>query len=123
MKEWYNSRNTTIVDGVKNINDGFEPVRKCVNILLADRCKQQEVLQKKDHDFEDPGNPNPSATSEQPPATTSTQMIVFKPSQLGSAQRTSSGTVEEIQQLESSSFIESSMTGTSSVPSTANLAL
>ncbi|MFS8006889.1 hypothetical protein Hanom_Chr14g01254471 [Helianthus anomalus] len=41
-------------------------------------------------------------------------MIVFKPPHLGSAQGTSSGTVEEIQQLqqlESSSFIESSMPG------------
>ncbi|MFS7927807.1 hypothetical protein Hanom_Chr04g00313461 [Helianthus anomalus] len=72
MKEWYNSRNTTIVDGVKKINDGFEAVGKRVNILWVDRCKLQEVLQKKDHDSEDPGNPDPSATSEQPPTTTST---------------------------------------------------
>ncbi|MFS7996221.1 hypothetical protein Hanom_Chr12g01127381 [Helianthus anomalus] len=97
MKEWYNSRNTTIVDGVKRITDGFESVRKRVNILWADRRKQQEVLQKRDHEAEDPGNLDPSATSEQPPVTTSTQMIVFKPSQLGSAKGTSSGTVEDIQ--------------------------
>ncbi|MFS7903976.1 hypothetical protein Hanom_Chr01g00030451 [Helianthus anomalus] len=42
---------------------------------------------------------------------------------LGSTQGTSSVTIEEIQQLDSSSFIESSMPGTSSVPSTADLAL
>ncbi|KAJ0654626.1 hypothetical protein HanLR1_Chr14g0509251 [Helianthus annuus] len=40
MKEWYNSRNTKITDGVKRINDGFENVRKCVNIMWVDRCKQ-----------------------------------------------------------------------------------
>ncbi|MFS7995452.1 hypothetical protein Hanom_Chr12g01118051 [Helianthus anomalus] len=110
MKKWYNSRNTTIVDGVKRITEGFEFVRRCVNILWGDRCKQQEVLQQRDHDSEDPGNPDPSATSEQPPATTSSQLIVFKPSQLGSSQGTSSGAIEEQQQLESSSYIESSMT-------------
>ncbi|KAJ0512631.1 hypothetical protein HanHA300_Chr10g0348351 [Helianthus annuus] len=92
MKEWYNSRNTKIVDGVKRITEGFEFVRRRVNIPWADRCKQQEVLQKRYHDAEDPGNPDPSATLEQPPATTSTQLIVFKPSQLGSSQGTSSGT-------------------------------
>ncbi|KAJ0710541.1 hypothetical protein HanOQP8_Chr09g0313591 [Helianthus annuus] len=97
MKEWYNSRNTTIVDGVKQITEGFEFVRKHVNILLADRCKQQEVLKKRDHDYEDPGNPDPSSTLEHLPATTSSQLIVFNPSQLESAQGTSSGTVEEIQ--------------------------
>ncbi|KAJ0719115.1 hypothetical protein HanOQP8_Chr08g0285861 [Helianthus annuus] len=64
MKEWYNSCNTKITDGVKRINDGFENVRKHVNILWADRCKQQEALKKRDHDSEDPGNPDPSATSE-----------------------------------------------------------
>ncbi|MFS7947895.1 hypothetical protein Hanom_Chr06g00553531 [Helianthus anomalus] len=109
MREWYNSRNTKISDGVKRITDGFEAVRKCVNILWGDRCKQQEVLKKRDHDSEDPGNPDPAATSEQPPTTTSTQIVVFKPSQLGSAQGTSSGTVEEIQQLESNSYIESTL--------------
>ncbi|MFS7914554.1 hypothetical protein Hanom_Chr02g00154801 [Helianthus anomalus] len=64
MREWYNSQNTTITDGVKRINDGFEAVRKRVNILWGNRCKQQEVLKKRDHDSEDPGNPDPSATSE-----------------------------------------------------------
>ncbi|MFS8018543.1 hypothetical protein Hanom_Chr15g01393271 [Helianthus anomalus] len=50
MKEWYNCQNTMIVNGVKRINDGFEVVRKHVNILWGDRCKQQEVLKKRDHD-------------------------------------------------------------------------
>ncbi|MFS7960306.1 hypothetical protein Hanom_Chr08g00701691 [Helianthus anomalus] len=40
------------------------------------------------------------------PATASTQIDVFKPSQLESAQGTSGGNVEEIQQLESSSYVE-----------------
>ncbi|MFS7986207.1 hypothetical protein Hanom_Chr11g01007641 [Helianthus anomalus] len=44
MKDWYNSRNTTIDDVVKRINDGFDVIRKRVNILWGDRCKQQEVL-------------------------------------------------------------------------------
>ncbi|KAJ0555604.1 hypothetical protein HanIR_Chr07g0304001 [Helianthus annuus] len=72
MREWYNSHSTMITDGVKKITDGFEFVRKRVNILWGDRCKQQEVLKKRDHDSEDPGNHDPSTTSEQPPATTST---------------------------------------------------
>ncbi|MFS7956768.1 hypothetical protein Hanom_Chr07g00658401 [Helianthus anomalus] len=79
MKEWYNIRNNKITDGVKRITDGFEFLRK----------------RKQDHDFEDPGNPDPSATLEQPPATASTQIVVFQPSQLESTQGTSGGTVEE----------------------------
>ncbi|KAF5797967.1 hypothetical protein HanRHA438_Chr07g0297801 [Helianthus annuus] len=114
MKEWYNSRNTTIVDGVKKITESSEIVRKRVNILWNDRCKQQEVLKKKDDDPEDQGNPDPSATSEQPPATTSSQIVVYKPSQIESAQGTSSGTVQEIQHHESSYVIESSLPGCSS---------
>ncbi|MFS8016133.1 hypothetical protein Hanom_Chr15g01364851 [Helianthus anomalus] len=123
MKQWYDSRNTTIVDGVKKINEGYEFLRKRVNTLWGDRCKQQEVLKKKDDDPKDQGNPDPSSTSERPSTTSSTQLVVLKPAQLGSAQGTSSGTVEEIQQLESISYIESSLPGTSSVPSTADLAL
>ncbi|MFS7977266.1 hypothetical protein Hanom_Chr10g00902021 [Helianthus anomalus] len=106
MKEWYDSRNTTIADGVKKITKSSKVVRMRVYILWNDRCKQQEVLKKRDDDPEDQGNPDPSATSEQPPATTSsTQLVVFKLAQLGSTQGTSSGTVEEIQQLESTSYI------------------
>ncbi|KAF5788425.1 hypothetical protein HanXRQr2_Chr10g0463851 [Helianthus annuus] len=86
MKEWYNIRNNKITDGVKRITDGFEFLRKRVNILWGDRCKQQQVLKKQDHDSEDPGNPDPSTTSEQPPATASTQIVVFQPSKLESAQ-------------------------------------
>ncbi|MFS8021889.1 hypothetical protein Hanom_Chr16g01432781 [Helianthus anomalus] len=122
-KEWYDSRNTTIVDEVKKITESSEIVRKRANIMWNDRCKQQEVLKKKVDDPEDQGNPDLSATSEQPPATTSSQLVVYKPSQIESAQGTSSGTVEEVQQLQSSSFIESSLHGTSSVPSSADLAL
>ncbi|MFS7928293.1 hypothetical protein Hanom_Chr04g00319071 [Helianthus anomalus] len=102
-----------MVDGVKKINEGYEFLRKRVNTLRNERCKPQEVMNKKDDDPEDQGNPDPSATSEQPPTTSSTQLIVFKPAQLGSVQRTSSGTVEEIQKIES-------LPGTSSIPSTAD---
>ncbi|MFS8009234.1 hypothetical protein Hanom_Chr14g01282281 [Helianthus anomalus] len=123
MKEWYNIRNNKITDGFKRITNGFEFLRKRFNILWGDRCKQQEVLKNQDHDFEDPGNPDPSETSEQPPATTSTEIVVFKPSQSESAQGTSGGSVKEVQQLESSSYIESSMASTSSVPSSADIAL
>ncbi|KAJ0605345.1 hypothetical protein HanHA300_Chr02g0061981 [Helianthus annuus] len=109
MKEWYNSRNTKITDGVKKINDGFEIVRKRVNIMWVDRCKQQEALKKRHHDSEDPGNPDPSAISEQPPAAESTKIAAFEPPQIESTQGTSSGAVEEIQQLESSSYVEGSL--------------
>ncbi|KAJ0539587.1 hypothetical protein HanHA300_Chr08g0288091 [Helianthus annuus] len=111
MKEWYDSRNTTIVDGVKKITESSEIVRKRVHILWNDHCKQQEVLKKKDDDPKDQGNLDPSATSEQPPTTTSSQLVVYKPSQIESAQGTLSGTVEEVQQLQSSSNIESSLPG------------
>ncbi|MFS8030096.1 hypothetical protein Hanom_Chr17g01530081 [Helianthus anomalus] len=114
MKEWYDSRNTTIVNGVKKITESSEIVRKRASILWNDQCKQQEVLKKKDDDAEDQGNPDPSATSEQPQATTSSQLVVYKLSQIESAQGTSSGTVEEFQQLESTSYIESSLRGCSS---------
>ncbi|MFS8026657.1 hypothetical protein Hanom_Chr16g01489321 [Helianthus anomalus] len=91
---------------------------------LAEALKEKHDYMKEwDHDSEDPGNPDPSATLEQPPATTSSQLVVLKDSQLGSSQGTSSGAVEEQQQLEISSYIESSMSGTSSVPSTTYLAL
>ncbi|MFS8016938.1 hypothetical protein Hanom_Chr15g01374391 [Helianthus anomalus] len=116
MKQWYDSRNTTIVDGVKKINEAYEFLRMRVNTLWNERCKPQELMKKRDDDPEDQGNTDPSATSKQPPATSSTQLIVFKPAQHGSVQGTSSGTVEEIQQIES-------WPGTSSVPSTADLAL
>ncbi|MFS8026959.1 hypothetical protein Hanom_Chr16g01492801 [Helianthus anomalus] len=62
MRVWYNSHNTTITDGVKRINDGFEAVRKRVNILWDGQCIQHEVLKKRDDDSKDPGNPDPSTT-------------------------------------------------------------
>ncbi|MFS7919899.1 hypothetical protein Hanom_Chr03g00218031 [Helianthus anomalus] len=92
MKEWYNIRNTKITDGVKRITDGFEVVRKRVNILWGDRCKQQELLKKRDHDSDDPGNPDTYATSKQPPATASTQIVVVEPTQIESTQGTAGGT-------------------------------
>ncbi|MFS8005411.1 hypothetical protein Hanom_Chr13g01237051 [Helianthus anomalus] len=70
-------------------------------------------MKKRDDDPEDRGNPDPSATSQQPPATTSSEIVVVQPSVIEFAQGTSSGTVEETQQIE----------GTSSVPSSADLAL
>ncbi|KAF5802397.1 hypothetical protein HanXRQr2_Chr06g0259041 [Helianthus annuus] len=73
-------------------------------------------MQKRDDDPEDQGNPDPSATSQQPPATTSSAMVVFQLSVIGSSQGTSSGTVAEEQLLEA-------LTGISSVPSSADLAL
>ncbi|MFS7894131.1 hypothetical protein Hanom_Chr00s001348g01680771 [Helianthus anomalus] len=88
MKQWYNSRNTKITDRVKKIQDGFENVKKRVNIMWVDRCKQQEALKKRDHDSEDPGNPDPSTKSEQPPATASTQIAAFEPPQIESTQGT-----------------------------------
>ncbi|KAJ0592367.1 hypothetical protein HanHA300_Chr03g0084321 [Helianthus annuus] len=116
MKDWYESRNTTIAEGVKKITGGYEFLRKRVATLWEDRCKQQEIMQKRDEDPEDQGNPDPSATSQQPPATTSSAIVVYQPSVIGSSQGTSSGTVAEEQLLEA-------LAGTSSVPSSADLAL
>ncbi|MFS7966332.1 hypothetical protein Hanom_Chr09g00772561 [Helianthus anomalus] len=56
-------------------------------------------------------------------ATTSSQLVVYKSSKIESAQGTFNGTVEEVQQLQSSSYIESPLPGTSFVSSTADLAL
>ncbi|MFS8024872.1 hypothetical protein Hanom_Chr16g01468421 [Helianthus anomalus] len=116
MKDWYESRNTTIAGGVKKITAGYEFRRKRVATLWNDRCKQQEVMQKRDDDPEDQGNPDPSATSQQPPAATSSAIVVYQPSVFESSQRTSSGTIAEEQLLES-------LIGTSSVPSSADLSL
>ncbi|KAM0069507.1 hypothetical protein Hdeb2414_s0001g00002531 [Helianthus debilis subsp. tardiflorus] len=121
MKEWYNSHNTKITDGFKKITDGFEFVRKPVNILWGDRCKHQEALKKRDHDSEDPGNPDPSATSEQPPATACTQLIVYKRQKIATTQETSSGAQEELPQLESSHYVQSSSAGKDPVVESADL--
>ncbi|KAJ0791127.1 hypothetical protein HanOQP8_Chr01g0002051 [Helianthus annuus] len=116
MKEWYDSRNTTIADGVRKITARYEFLRKRVATLWDDRCKQQEVMQKRDDNPEDQGNPDLSATAQQPPATTSSAIVVYQPSVIGSSQGTSSGTVAEEQMLEA-------LTGKSSVPSSVDLAL
>ncbi|KAM0062915.1 hypothetical protein Hdeb2414_s0003g00085061 [Helianthus debilis subsp. tardiflorus] len=123
MKEWYYIRNNKITYGVKRITDGFKAIRKRANVLWGDRCKQLEALKKRDHDSEDPGNPDPSTTSEQPPATASTQIVPFEPQQIESTKGTSGGAIEDIQQLESNSYVESSLAGTSIVLSSADIAL
>ncbi|KAJ0540703.1 hypothetical protein HanHA89_Chr09g0319911 [Helianthus annuus] len=113
MKEWYESRNTAILEGAKKINAGYEFLRGRVATLWEDRCKQQEIMKKRDDDPEDRGNPDPSTTSQQPTTATSSAIVVVQPPAIESTQGTSSGTVEEIQQIE----------GTSYVPSSADLAL
>ncbi|MFS8028111.1 hypothetical protein Hanom_Chr16g01506621 [Helianthus anomalus] len=57
MKKWYDSRNTSVVDGFNSIKDAFELSRKRVNILWPDRCKEQEIQRTRDHDREALGNP------------------------------------------------------------------
>ncbi|MFS7903096.1 hypothetical protein Hanom_Chr01g00019981 [Helianthus anomalus] len=69
-------------------------------------------MKKRDDDPEDQGNPDPSATSQQPTAATSSAIIVVQPQAVESTQGTSSGTAGEVQQIE----------GTSGVPSSADLA-
>ncbi|KAJ0813251.1 hypothetical protein HanPSC8_Chr17g0771301 [Helianthus annuus] len=100
MKEWYDSRNTTILEGAKKLNTGYEFLRSRVATLWEDRCKQQEILKKRDDDPEDQGNPDPSATSQQPTAATSSAIIVAQPQTVESTQGTSSGAAEEVQQIE-----------------------
>ncbi|KAJ0700872.1 hypothetical protein HanOQP8_Chr10g0372981 [Helianthus annuus] len=53
MREWYNERNTTLVDGFNTIKDAFKMSRKWVNTLWSKRCKAQEVLCKRDHNSDD----------------------------------------------------------------------
>ncbi|KAJ0614217.1 hypothetical protein HanIR_Chr02g0059941 [Helianthus annuus] len=53
MKEWYDSRNSTIVEGVKKITSGYDFLRKRVATLWEDKCKQQEIMRKRDEDPED----------------------------------------------------------------------
>ncbi|KAJ0796974.1 hypothetical protein HanPI659440_Chr04g0168531 [Helianthus annuus] len=108
MREWYNTRNTTLTEGFKTIKDNVVLSTKRVNILWSERCKQLEILRKRDQDREDPGNPDMSALSQQPGASESTQIMVYKPQQIMSKQGTSGGTQEEMKQLESSYYVESS---------------
>ncbi|MFS7921215.1 hypothetical protein Hanom_Chr03g00234171 [Helianthus anomalus] len=96
---------------------------KTENACLKAADEERGTLKKRDHDSEDSGNLDPSATSEQPPATASAQIVAFEPPQIGSTQGTSGGTLEEIQQLETSSYVEGSLAGTSSILSSADIAL
>ncbi|KAJ0807575.1 hypothetical protein HanOQP8_Chr00c018g0685651 [Helianthus annuus] len=101
MKELYDRRNTTLVDGFKSIKTAFEISRKRVNILWSDRCKEQEIQRKLHHDSEDQGNPDASASFEPQGASTSTQIIVYEPPHIETTQGTSGGSKDEIDQLES----------------------
>ncbi|KAJ0826148.1 hypothetical protein HanRHA438_Chr17g0811101 [Helianthus annuus] len=117
MKEWYDSRNTSILEGAKKMSANFDFLRKRVATLWEDRCKQQEIMKKRDEDPEDQGNPDSAATPQQPPAAgTSSVVVVYQPSVIGSSEGASSGTVGEEQFLEA-------LAGTPPVPSSADLAL
>ncbi|MFS7936687.1 hypothetical protein Hanom_Chr05g00418731 [Helianthus anomalus] len=94
MKEWYNNRNTTLVEGFNSIKDAFEMSRK-----------------RHHHDSEDPGNPDTSASSEQLGASASTQIVVYKPLQIVTAPVTSGGSKEELEKLDSGHISESSTAG------------
>ncbi|MFS7925702.1 hypothetical protein Hanom_Chr04g00288161 [Helianthus anomalus] len=76
------------------------------NMYILDHINDPEVQ----------GNPDLSTISQQPPAATSSEIVVVQSPAIESAQGTSSGTVAEEQLLES-------LIGTSFLPSSANLAL
>ncbi|MFS7980578.1 hypothetical protein Hanom_Chr10g00941041 [Helianthus anomalus] len=111
MKKWYDSRNTSLVDGFNSIKDAFELSKKRVNILWSDRFKEQEIQRKRDHESEDPGNPDTSATSEQHGDPASTQIVVYKPLQIVTAPGTSGGSKDELEKLEIGHIGESSIAG------------
>ncbi|KAJ0575730.1 hypothetical protein HanIR_Chr05g0216161 [Helianthus annuus] len=123
MREWYNSRNTTLTEGFKTIKDNVELSTKRINILWSERCKQLEILRKCDQDKENSGNPDTSASSQQPGASESTQIMVCQPQQIVSTQGTSGGAQEEMKQLESSYYVESSLAGKDTVLRSADIAL
>ncbi|MFS7931169.1 hypothetical protein Hanom_Chr04g00352891 [Helianthus anomalus] len=102
MKNWHDTRNTTLVDGFKSIKDAFEISRKRVNIMGSDRYKAQEVQRKHDHDSEDQGNADALASSEPQGASASTQIIVYQPQQTETTQGTSGGSKDDVDKLESS---------------------
>ncbi|MFS7920526.1 hypothetical protein Hanom_Chr03g00225901 [Helianthus anomalus] len=122
MRQWYNSRNTTLTEGFKNIKDNVKLCAKRVNIMWYERCKQIEILRKHDQDKEDLGNPDTSESSQQG-ASESTQIIVYKPQQTAITQGTSDGAQEELPQLESNHYVESSSAGKDPVVESADLAL
>ncbi|MFS7911599.1 hypothetical protein Hanom_Chr02g00120051 [Helianthus anomalus] len=123
MRQWYNSINTTLTEGFKNIKDNVELCAKRVNIMWSKRCKHMEILRKHYQDKEDPCNPDTSASSQQQGASESTQIIVYKPQQTATRQRTSGGAQEELPQLERSHYVESSSTGKDLVVKSTDLAL
>ncbi|MFS7955554.1 hypothetical protein Hanom_Chr07g00644021 [Helianthus anomalus] len=104
-------------------DNNLEIVRNRVAVLWDERCKQQELLKKHDHDSEDQGNPDPSAAAQQPPTSTSTQIVAYQPPQVKFAKGTSSSAQGEMQMFESTSYVESDMAGTSNVISSSDIAL
>ncbi|MFS7961396.1 hypothetical protein Hanom_Chr08g00714511 [Helianthus anomalus] len=87
------------------------------------RCKEQEIQRKRDHASEDPGNPGTSASSEQQGASTSTQIVVYRPLQIGTAPGTLGVSKEELEKLDSGHIDESSTTDENVVPSSFDIAL
>ncbi|MFS7913660.1 hypothetical protein Hanom_Chr02g00144271 [Helianthus anomalus] len=55
--------------------------------------------------------PDPLAVAQQPPASTSTQIVAYQPPQVKSSQGTSSSAQAEMQMFESTSYVESDMAG------------
>ncbi|MFS7979058.1 hypothetical protein Hanom_Chr10g00922901 [Helianthus anomalus] len=89
------------------MTSNYEVTRKRVNLLWADRCKAQEVLQKRDHDSEDPDNPDVPTSSAQPEGSTSTQVVIGSNSeQIMTDPVASGGTQEEQERLEGMQDIE-----------------
>ncbi|MFS8003262.1 hypothetical protein Hanom_Chr13g01211951 [Helianthus anomalus] len=73
---------------------------KRVNTLWLERFKAEDVLQKRDHDREDPGNPDAPASSQQSGASSSTQVVVYNPQQIVADSVASGGSKEELERLD-----------------------
>ncbi|KAJ0753579.1 hypothetical protein HanPI659440_Chr09g0337381 [Helianthus annuus] len=107
ITKWYDTRNKTIADNVKQITSSYEMTRKRVNTLWNERCKAQEVLQKRDQDSEDPGNPDVPTASAQPEGSISIQIVSGSSSeQVVTAPVASGGTQEARKKLEGMQVIE-----------------
>ncbi|MFS7952106.1 hypothetical protein Hanom_Chr07g00603031 [Helianthus anomalus] len=106
MREWYNNRNTTLVDSFTIIKDAFKMSMKRVNALWLDRCKAQEVLHKRDHDRDDRGNPDAPASSEQSEASASTQIVVYSSEHIVADPVALGGSQEELERLDMLENIE-----------------
>ncbi|KAJ0817220.1 hypothetical protein HanLR1_Chr00c0450g0752121 [Helianthus annuus] len=106
ITNWYDSRNKTIADNAKKMMSNYDMTRKRVNTLWDERCKAQEVLQKRDHDSEDQGNPDTSASSAPQRESVSTQIVVYQPQQPVTTQGTSGGSKDDVAQLESSTDLQ-----------------